>query len=68
MAWSHFEIPQLFIVEISKQCINLNKGYVTNVTFEKVGSNGGIFKQASENRPNEFHKICGLKDVALKIC
>ena len=28
-----FEIPQTFIVENSKQGINFNTGYVTNVTF-----------------------------------
>ena len=27
------------------------------MTFQKVGSNCGIFKQVLENRPNEFHMI-----------
>ena len=27
------------------------------MTFQKVGSNCGIFKQVLENRPNEFHRI-----------
>ena len=30
--------------------------------------NCGIFKQASENCPNDFHSICGSKDVAMRIC
>ena len=59
MSWSDFEIPQFFIVENShsKQCMSFNTGCVTIVAFQIVGSNCGIFKQALENRPNEFHKI-----------
>ena len=33
MSWSDFEIPQFFIVEFIKQCIEFNIGCVTNVTF-----------------------------------
>ena len=40
--------------------MNFNTGCATNVT--------GIFKQALEDRPNEFHSICGSKDDAIKIC
>ena len=58
LSWSALEIPQFFIIENSKQCINFNTWWVTNVTFQKVGCNCGIFKQALENRPNEFHRIC----------
>ena len=54
MVWSDFEIPQSFVIENSKQRINFNTAYVTNVTFQEVDSNCGMFKQASENRPNEF--------------
>ena len=68
MVWPDFEIPQSFIVENGKQSINLNIGCVTNVTFDKVGSNCGILKQASENGPNEFRGTCGSKDVAIRIC
>ena len=66
MVWSDFEVPQSFIVENSKQRINLNTVCVTNVTFQ-VSNNSGIFKQALENSPNEFRGICGLKDVAMRI-
>ena len=48
--------------------MNFNTGWVTDMTFQKVGSNSGIFKQASENRPNKFHMICDSKEVAIKIC
>ena len=48
MGWFDFEIPQFFIVENSKQSMNFNTGCVANVTFQKVGSNCGTFKQASE--------------------
>ena len=48
--------------------MNFNTKCATNVIFEKVGSNCGIFKQTLESRPNEFHSICGSKDVAAKIC
>ena len=38
------------------------------MAFQKVGGNCYIFKQALENRPNEFYRIiCGLRDVATKI-
>ena len=30
--------------------------------------NCGILKQALENMPNEFHRICGSKDVQMAIC
>ena len=68
MAGSDFETPQFFVIENSKQSMNFNTGWATNVTFQKVGSNCGIFKQALENRPNEFHSICRSKDVTTKIC
>ena len=68
MSWSDFEIPQFFIFENRKQCINFNKGCVTNVTFQEFGSNYGIFKQALENRPNEFRRTCGSKGVAMTFC
>ena len=42
------------VVENSKKRISFNTGCVTNVTFSEVGSNCDIFKQASENNPNEF--------------
>ena len=42
------------MVENSKKRISFNTGCVTNVTFSEVGSNCDIFKQASENNPNEF--------------
>ena len=38
------------------------------MAFPKVGSNFDIFKQALENRPNEFYGICDSKDVAMTIC
>ena len=66
MAWFDFEILHFFIDENGKRCMNLRKGCVTIAAFQKVGSNCGIFKQALGNRPNEFHMICGLKDVAMK--
>ena len=59
MTWSGFEIPHFFIVENNKQCINLNAGYITNVTFDKVRSNFNIFKHSLENSPNEFQSMCG---------
>ena len=33
MIWADLEIPLLFIVESSKQCINFNTEYVTDVIF-----------------------------------
>ena len=48
--------------------MNFNTECPTNATFQKVGGIFGIFKQALENRPNEFHSICESKDVATKIC
>ena len=33
MSWSDFEIPQLFIVDSSKQSLNFNEGCITNLTF-----------------------------------
>ena len=68
MAWSDFELPQFLFVKNVKQCLNFTARCVKNVTFQKVGSNFGIFKQGLENGPIEFHKICGSKDVAIKIC
>ena len=41
---------------------------VLQMSFKKVGSNCGIFKQALENRPSEFHSICGSKDLATNVC
>ena len=67
MVWSDFEILQSFIVQNSKKRINFNTGCVTNVTFQEIGSNCGIFKQASENSPNEFRSTCGSKDVAIRM-
>ena len=48
-----FESFQSFIVKNSKQHINFNTRYVTNVSFWELGSNFyfSIFKQASENSP-----------------
>ena len=63
-----FEIPQTFIVENSKQGINFNTGYVTNVTFQEVGGNCNVSKRASENGPNELRSTCGSKDAAVRIC
>ena len=37
--------------ENSKQSMNLNAGGVTNKSFWEIGSNIGIFKQASKNSP-----------------
>ena len=50
--------------------MNFNTGCATNMTFQKVGSNCGIFKQVLENSPNEFHSIFGSQDVWIttKIC
>ena len=67
MVWFDFEIPQSFIVENSKKSINFNTGCVTNVTFLEVGSNCDIFKQTSENNPDDFRSTCGSKDVAMRI-
>ena len=67
MGWSDFEIPQLFVIGNSKKCMNFNTGCATNVSFQKVSSNCSVFKQALENRPNEFLSICVSKDVATKI-
>ena len=67
MGWSDFEILQFFFVENSKQDMNFNTGCAKNMTFQKFGSNFGIFKQALENRPNEFHRVCGAKDVTTKL-
>ena len=63
MIYSDFQIPQFFIAKISKQCINSETGCVTNITFQKVGSNCSIFKQPSKNSPNEFRSISGSKNV-----
>ena len=78
MIWSDFEIFQSFIVENSKQCTNFNTACATTcVTFQNVGSNCGISKQALENNPNEFHgfhgfhgihSIYGSKNVAMRTC
>ena len=43
-----------FIFENSKHRINFIRERVTNVTLKGIGSNCGIFKQASESSPNEF--------------
>ena len=65
MIHSDFQIPQFVIAKISKRCINSETGCVTNITFQKVGSSCGIFKQSSENSPNKFHSILisGSKNV-----
>ena len=68
MGWSDFEILQFFFVENSKQDMNFNTGCAKNITFQKCGNNFGIFKQALENRPNKFHRVCGAKDVTTKLC
>ena len=62
------DFPQSFIVKNSKQRINFNTRCVANVTFWEVASNHGIFKQASENSPNEYRSTSGSKDAAMKIC
>ena len=64
MVWFDFEIPQSLIVENSKQRINSNGVCVTNVTFQ---GDFGVFKQASENRRNEFRSTCDSTDVAMRI-
>ena len=51
MVRSDFEIPRSFLVENSEQRIHFNTGCVTNMSFWELGSNFGIFKQASENSP-----------------
>ena len=58
MIRSDFEIRQFFIVENSKQRINLNS--VTNVSFWESGSSFGIFKQPSNNSPCHlwFKRCC----------
>ena len=59
MVWFDFEIPQFFFDETRKQRINLNTGCVKNVTFQEVGSNFGIFKQALKNSPSGlFFEAC----------
>ena len=63
-----FEIPKIFIVENSKQGINFNTGYVTNMTFQEVGGNCNESKRASENGPTESRSTCGSKDAAMRIC
>ena len=52
MVWSDFNNSQPFIVENSKQRINLNTQCVINVTLQEVGCNCGIFKQDLENSSN----------------
>ena len=54
MVLSDFEIPQSFVVENNKQSINFNKGCVIYMTFQEVGSNYSILKEALENIPKEF--------------
>ena len=68
MVWCDFKILQFLIVENTKNRINFNTGCVTNLTFQEVGSNCGIFKQVSENSSNEFRSTCSSKDVAMRIC
>ena len=67
MDWFDYVIPQFLFVENTKQYLNSNKGYLTSETFYKIGSNCGIFKQALENRYDEFDRTCDLKDVAMKL-
>ena len=38
------------------------------MTFLEVANNCDIFKQVSENNPNEFRSTCRSKDVAMRIC
>ena len=47
--------------------MDFNTGCLTDMTFSKVDSNCGIFKQDLENRPNKFHSIGGSKNVAMAI-
>ena len=68
MSQFDYEILQFSTDENSKQYINFKTGCVKKVTFKKVDSNCGIFKQALENRLNEFHRICGSKNVVIEIC
>ena len=67
MVQSDFE-SQSVIVANSNQRINFNTEHVSNVTFQEVGSNCGIFKHASQNNPNKFRSTCGSKDIAMRIC
>ena len=60
---SAFESTQFLIIENSKQCKNFNVGKVTNVTFQKGGSNCGIFKYALKERPSEFHSILRIEQA-----
>ena len=62
MVWSDFQIPEYVVVANSKIRIDFNTGCVLNATLE-VGSNCGIFKQTSENNPDEFHSARRSKDV-----
>ena len=69
MSWLEIEIPQFYIVESRKQCINFNTGCVKNVTIQKVVSNFGIFKQALESKQIPQHlwfKRCCCNNI-LKI-
>ena len=68
MSLPDFEIAQFCIVENIKQCIHFNTECVKIMAFSEVRSNFGIFKQALENRPNEFYGICDWKDIAMTIC
>ena len=64
MSWSDSEIPRFFIIENSKQCMNSIRDVLQIRLFRKLVI---ILWYPLENRPNEFHRICGSKDVAMKI-
>ena len=66
MIWSNFELPQSFIVENSKQCINFNT-YVLHMWFFRklivivVSSN-----KLRKNSPNDFHSIYCAKSGQMR--
>ena len=55
--WSYSEIPNTLLLIVAN-----------NVLISKVASNCATFKKAFEDRPNEFHGICGSKDIAIANC
>ena len=58
MSWSDPEIPQFFIIESCTQCMNSIQDVLQMRLFRKLVI---ILWYPLENRPNEFHRICGLK-------
>ena len=62
MVRSYFEIPDFFIVENSKQRINVN--IVTNVSF----GNLVVILVSSSNLPKIVRVTCDSKDVTKRIC